>query len=153
MTTLFCPWRKGKADAQNAAGESSINLRLTATRLSKRCPIRLHSSKTILQTLFEASPHPYLVLRADSHYTIVAVNTRYMEATGTRRERIVGHGLFEIFPDNPDDPSTSGVIDLRASLDRVRRDQVADIMGVQKYDIPLRDGSGGCEVKYWSPAD
>ena len=113
----------------------------------------LSSTKPNFQTLFEASPHPYLVLRADSHYTIVAVNTRHMEATGTRRERIVGHGLFEIFPDNPDDPSTSGVSNLRASLDRVRRDQVADIMGVQKYDIPVRDGSGGFEVKYWNPVD
>ena len=113
-----------------------------------------HSSPaTNFQALFEACPHPYLVLDADSHFTIVAVNTRYLEATGTSREQMVGHGLFEIFPDNPDDHSGSGVSDLRTSLDRVLRARIPDIMGVQKYDIPLRDGSGGFEVKYWSPVN
>ncbi|SDH86424.1 response regulator [Propionivibrio dicarboxylicus] len=105
------------------------------------------------QALFEACPHPYLILRADSQFTIAAVNKRYLEATGTSREQMVGRGLFDIFPDNPDDHSGSSVGDLRASLNRVLRDQAPDIMGVQKYDIPLRDGSGGFEVKYWSPVN
>ncbi len=103
--------------------------------------------------LFEASPHPYLILRPDSVFTIVAVNDRYLAATGTQRDAIVGHGLFKIFPDNPDDFSGSGTSDLRTSLNRVIIDRHQDIMGVQKYDIPLRDGSGSFEVKYWSPVN
>ncbi len=103
------------------------------------------------QALFDASPHPYLILRADKSFTIVAVNERYLKATKTRHESIVGHGLFEIFPDNPDDHSGSGVSDLRISLNRVIADRSQDVMGVQKYDIPLRDGGEGFEVKYWSP--
>jgi PAS domain S-box-containing protein len=103
--------------------------------------------------LFEASPHPYLILKSDPDFTIVAVNDRYLDATLTERERIVGHGLFQIFPDNPDDASNSGVSDLRISLNRVLAERRPDVMGVQKYDIPLRDGSGGFEVKYWSPVN
>lgn len=108
---------------------------------------------SFFRSLFEASPHPYLVLKPDPSFIIVAVNDRYLAATGTQREAIVGHGLFEIFPDNPNNHSDSSVGDLRSSLNRVISDRQQDIMGVQKYDIPLRDGSGDFEVKYWSPVN
>ncbi|BCK87558.1 virulence sensor protein BvgS [Sideroxyarcus emersonii] len=103
--------------------------------------------------LFEASPHPYLILRTDAVFTIMAVNDRYLSATGTQRDAIIGHGLFEIFPDNPNDKSVSGVGDLHMSLNRVVSDRKLDTMGVQKYDIPRRDGGDGFEVKYWSPVN
>ncbi|MDD2369654.1 MAG: PAS domain-containing sensor histidine kinase [Sulfuricurvum sp.] len=103
--------------------------------------------------LFEASPHPYLIVRSDESYTIVAVNDYYLNATGIIRENVVGKPLFEVFPDNPKDESVSGVSDLHISLDSVVRYAQTDIMGVQKYDIPLRDGSDGFEVKYWSPVN
>ncbi|MER0215861.1 MAG: PAS domain S-box protein [Nitrosomonas sp.] len=105
------------------------------------------------QQLFEVSPHPYLLLRADSAFTIAAVNNKYAEMTRTERGAIVGHGLFEIFPDNPEDPACASVRDLRTSLNHVLSKKRADVMNVQKYDIPLRDGSGGFEVKYWSPVN
>ncbi len=105
------------------------------------------------ERLFRASPHPYLILKPDEAFTIAAVNDQYLAATGTRREAIIGHGLFEIFPDNPDDTSGSGVSDLRISLNRVINNRQPDTMGVQKYDIPLRDGSKGFAVKYWSPVN
>lgn len=103
--------------------------------------------------LFEASPHPYLILSADERYTIVAVNDYYLAATGIQKDKVIGKELFEVFPDNPTDPSVSGVSDLHISLDRVVRYAQTDTMGVQKYDIPLRDGSGRFEVKYWSPVN
>jgi signal transduction histidine kinase/CheY-like chemotaxis protein len=103
--------------------------------------------------LFEATPHPYLILGAEPGFPILAVNDRYLAATDTRREAILGHGLFEIFPDNPEEGEGSSVSDLRTSLGRVLADRRPDTMGVQKYDIPLRDGSGGFEVRYWSPVN
>lgn len=102
--------------------------------------------------VFEAAPAPYLLLAGDPpRYTIVDVNTAYMAATGTRREAIVGRPLFEVFPDNPEDLEADGVGGLRASLDRVVRDRTADVMGLQKYDIPLPDHPETFEVRYWSP--
>lgn len=104
--------------------------------------------------VFLAAPNPYLLLRADApRFTITAVNAAYLEATGTERSAMIGRGLFEVFPDDPADGSATGVSDLRASLDRVLRDRASDGMGVQKYDIPVRDGSGRFTVKYWSPVN
>ena len=102
------------------------------------------------RALFESAPGCYLVL--DPGLVIVAVSDAYLHATMTRREDILGRGLFEVFPDNPDDPEATGVGNLRASLDRVRHGRVPDTMAVQKYDIrrPEAEG-GGFEVRYWSP--
>jgi signal transduction histidine kinase/ActR/RegA family two-component response regulator len=102
------------------------------------------------RALFEAAPGLYLVL--DPELRIVAASDAYLEATMTQREEITGRGIFEVFPDNPDDPEATGVSNLSASLERVRRERVADTMAVQKYDIqrPEEEG-GGFEERYWSP--
>jgi signal transduction histidine kinase len=102
--------------------------------------------------LFEAGPGALLVL--DPELRIVAVSDEYLAATMTRREEILGRGLFEVFPDNPDDSAATGESNLRASLDRVRKHLVADSMAVQQYDIrrPIAEG-GGFEVRYWSPVN
>jgi len=100
--------------------------------------------------LFEQSPDILLVLRPDApRYTMVGATRARLEATSTTREQIMGRGLFELFPDNPDDPAATGAANLRASLDRVRATRAADTMAVQKYDI--RGPDGKFAVKYWSP--
>ncbi|KAB2969184.1 EAL domain-containing protein [Zoogloea sp.] len=102
------------------------------------------------QLLFESAPGLYLVL--NPALTIVAVNDAYARATRTSRDEIVGKPLFEVFPDNPDDPGSEGVRNLRASLTRVLQTCQPDAMPVQKYDIrrPAEEG-GGFESRYWSP--
>ncbi len=99
--------------------------------------------------LFEASPGPFLVL--DPTLRIVGVNEAYLAATMTVREQIVGRNLFDVFPDNPDDATTTGETQLRASLERVLAHRVTDVMATQKYDI--RKPSGEFEVRYWSPSN
>ncbi|MGA8305464.1 MAG: sigma 54-interacting transcriptional regulator [Candidatus Acidiferrales bacterium] len=102
------------------------------------------------QTLFQSVPGLYLVLSPD--LTIVAVSDAYLCATMTQREEIVDRGIFEVFPDNPDDPSATGVSNLRASLQRVLQGKVADTMAVQKYDIRKPQSEGGAfEERHWSP--
>ncbi|MEW6707631.1 MAG: ATP-binding protein [Pseudomonadota bacterium] len=107
------------------------------------------------RTLFEHSPGLYLALLPDApRYTIVAVSNAYAQATMTRREEILGRGLFDVFPDNPDDPQASGVRNLSASLDRVRATGAADAMAVQKYDVRRPDAQGGgFEERWWSPVN
>ncbi len=100
------------------------------------------------RSLFEAAPGLYLVL--DRDLCIVAASDAYLRATDTEREAIVGRSVFDVFPDNPDDPETEGVRNLRASLMRVARDGIGDAMSIQKYDIPKHDGSG-FEERFWSP--
>lgn len=117
-------------------------------RTSKTSP----AASPDFQALFEAAPGLYLVLTPD--FTIVAVSDAYAKATMTRREDILGRGLFEVFPDNPDDPTTEGVRNLRASLGRVVQHCVTDAMPVQKYDIRKPESEGGeFEVRYWSPVN
>jgi signal transduction histidine kinase len=102
------------------------------------------------RALFEAAPGLYLVL--DPDLRIVAASEAYLRATMTRGDQIMGRGIFEVFPDNPEDPEATGVRNLSASLDRVRQRRVPDTMAVQKYDIkrPAEEG-GGFEERYWSP--
>ena len=71
-----------------------------------------------------------------------------------RRDDVIGRGIFDVFPDNPDDPAATGVGNLRASLEHVRKTARPDTMAVQKYDIcrPESEG-GGFEVRYWSPVN
>jgi signal transduction histidine kinase len=102
------------------------------------------------KALFEGAPGLYLVLTPDLR--IVAVSEAYLQATMTQRAAILGRALFEVFPDNPDDPASDGVRNLNASLQRVLQFRRPDAMPVQKYDIrkPEAEG-GGFEVRYWSP--
>jgi signal transduction histidine kinase/DNA-binding response OmpR family regulator len=99
--------------------------------------------------LFEESPDVLLVLLPDApRYTMVAATNARWRATHTTPETL-GRGLFEVFPDNPDDPAASGTSNLRASLERVLKTQRPDTMPVQKYDIRKPDGT--FEARYWSP--
>lgn len=99
------------------------------------------------RALFESAPGLYLVLAPD--LTIAGASNKYLSATMTTREDIVGRALFDVFPDNPDDESASGTANLRASLERVLAYKRPDAMAVQKYDI--RRPTGEFEVRYWSP--
>jgi signal transduction histidine kinase len=102
------------------------------------------------RTLFEATPGLYLVLRGD--LTIAAVTDAYLRATMTTRCEIVGQHIFDVFPDNPNDQSATGVSNLRASLERVIAGRRADAMAVQKYDVRKPESEGGTfEERYWSP--
>ena len=100
--------------------------------------------------LFEAAPGLYLVL--DPELRILAASDAYLAATMTQRDQIMGRGIFDVFPDNPDDPEATGVSNLSASLERVRRQRVPNAMAIQKYDIrrPEEEG-GGFEERFWSP--
>ncbi|WEZ82535.1 PAS domain-containing protein [Rhizobium sp. 32-5/1] len=102
------------------------------------------------QALFESAPGLYLVLTRE--FTIVAVSAAYLEATKTNRDTIIGRGIFEIFPDNPNDPEATGVRNLRESLQRVVATGRGDAMAVQQYDIRRPDSEGGgFEERFWSP--
>ncbi len=99
------------------------------------------------KSIFESAPGLNLILLPD--LTIVAVSDAYLQATMTKRTDIIGHHLFEIFPDNPADSIATGVSNLRFSLNYVVEHKTAHTMAVQKYDIRRPDGT--FEERYWSP--
>ena len=100
--------------------------------------------------LFEASPAPFLVVQPEApRFIITEVNDAYLTATMRTREKVVGRGIFEAYPDNPDDATTGGVSVLRASLERVLASQQPDRLPGLKYDIARPDGT--FEQRLWSP--
>lgn len=101
------------------------------------------------RTLFESSPGLYLVLTTD--FIIAAVSDAYLRATMTQRDKIVGRGIFEVFPDNPEDLTADGVSNLKSSLKRVLETKASDTMAIQKYDVRRADGT--FEERFWSPVN
>jgi len=103
------------------------------------------------ELLFNSTPGNYLILLPDApHYTIIAVSDAYASVTMNVREHMLGRKLFELFPDNPDDPTATGVQNLSASLQHVIHFHEPHKMDIQKYDIPYPDGHG-FEERYWRP--
>jgi signal transduction histidine kinase/CheY-like chemotaxis protein len=95
--------------------------------------------------LFEALPGAYCVL--DPDLVIIAASDAYLRDTRTSRAGIVGRPITEIFPDRPD---PCGTATLRASLDIVRSDQVADTIAVDRYNIPAAAPGVEPDARYWS---
>ena len=116
----------------------------------KRTEVALRESEARERAVFTASPTPFLVVEPDApRFTISRVNGAYLAATMTTRESLIGHGVFEVFPENLADPVNPGVIRLRASLERVIATRQSDELPVLKYDIARLDGS--LEERWWSP--
>ncbi|WP_181421977.1 PAS domain S-box protein [Halomonas sp. LBP4] len=111
------------------------------------------TSTDFFRALFEAAPGRFLVLNPGS-YRIVAVSNAYLQATMTEREAILGKPLFEVFPDDPNDPEVDGTRHLRASLSRVEASGLTDVMAVLRYPIPRpASRGGGFEERFWSPVN
>lgn len=102
-------------------------------------------------SIIKSLPGNYLILKPDSPlFTIAEVSEEYNSATLTNREKIIGSGLFEVFPDDPNDPQSDGVANLSASLNRVIATQETHEMPVQRYPVPI-PGTPNFIEKFWVP--
>ncbi len=101
------------------------------------------------QREFEASDHPLLLLKPGPGLHIVDINDAYAAATLAERAKVAGEKLFDMFPDNPDDPAADGVSRLFNSLKTVAETCQPHTMAVQRYDV--RDARGLFVTKYWQP--
>ncbi len=114
----------------------------------KAAEYELRRSRVVFENLFKSLPGLYLVLTPD--LKIVTASDAYIKATMTSLDALAGRGLFEILPDNPDDPAATSTSNLlRASMDRVIQTGAVDTMAIMKFDIRLPDGV--YEERYWSP--
>ncbi|MBK5194013.1 MAG: PAS domain S-box protein, partial [Flavobacteriaceae bacterium] len=98
--------------------------------------------------VFQLMPAPSVLLLPDApKFTIVAVTNAYLEVANTAEKDLIGKGIFEAFPENPEDRVSKGVENLRNSLNFVIAKKESDKMPLQKYDIPIR-GTTKFKVKY-----
>src|SRR5258706_7282649 len=95
-------------------------------------------AERIFRSAFAQAHFPCLVMTPD--FIIAGANDPYTAATGVAQEAMMGRHLFEVFPDNPNDPAADGVKNLTASLKRVRALTRHDVMKMQRYDVRDRDG-------------
>ncbi|MFE9370292.1 PP2C family protein-serine/threonine phosphatase [Streptomyces sp. NPDC006711] len=103
------------------------------------------------EAVFRALPAPVALLTTDLVYA--DVNRAFTTMTGRTREQLVGHYLFDVFPDNPDDPGASGMRNLGASLRRVAATGERDTMALQRYDVEDPTRPGVWEERYFSPVN
>ncbi|MBK9292834.1 MAG: PAS domain S-box protein [Oligoflexia bacterium] len=94
-------------------------------------------------TVFESSPSAYLILKPDSKFTILAANKAYTQLTMLDKRKILGKGLFKIFPEITSDP-------LKASFEKVLKTSQQDVLPLHKYDLKCPNDNGqSLEVRYW----
>jgi len=101
-----------------------------------------------LSEVFQLMPTASVLLLPDApKFTIVAVNNAYLEAVNFSEEDLIGKGIFEAFPENPEDKVSNGVENLKNSLGLVIAKKDLHSMPLQKYDIPIQ-GTKKFKVKY-----
>ncbi len=66
---------------------------------------------------------------------IQGVNSGYERISMRQRAELVGNLIFDMFPDDPDDPQASGTSQLGTSLESVMRRGGVDTMPIVRYDI------------------
>jgi len=101
--------------------------------------------------MFRALPGMVALLTPELVYA--DVNEEFVRMSGRTRDQLIGRYLFDVFPDNPNDPAATGARNLRASLDRVLATGERDAMALQRYDVESVDRPGTWTERYWSPVN
>jgi PAS domain-containing protein len=99
------------------------------------------------QRVFKIAPCPTAVLSPD--LIILDVSDEYLTATGRKREDLLGHSPFDLFPARPDDPADTGPGDLRASLEAVLASGERQVVSLTRYDMEDPGRPGVFEERYW----
>ncbi|WP_327130576.1 SpoIIE family protein phosphatase [Streptomyces sp. NBC_01343] len=102
-------------------------------------------------TVFRLLPGMVALLTTDLVYA--DANEEFLHSSGRERDQVIGRYLFDVFPDNPNDPSASGMRNLAASLRRVVETGERDAMALQRYDVESTERPGEWEERYWSPVN
>lgn len=109
---------------------------------------KLQNISVDFKTIFELMPKNSVLVQAIApEFEIVALTDGYEAVSGLQREDLVGKGLFNNFPPDPENPETTGEYKLRASFEECILKKEATQLAIQRYDIP--NASGNFEEKYW----
>ncbi|MFC9243834.1 PP2C family protein-serine/threonine phosphatase [Streptomyces sp. NPDC057136] len=103
------------------------------------------------QAVFQALPGAVALLKLDLVYA--DANEAFLSMSGRTREQVIGRYLFDVFPDNPNDPGATGIRNLYASLRRVAATGERDSMALQRYDVEDPSRPGVWQKRYWSPVN
>lgn len=98
-------------------------------------------------------PGNYLILLPDyPDFTVAEVSEEYNITTKTSRKDLIGKKLFELFPDNPNNPEANGREKLTESFMKVIATKQSQQMAIQRYDVQFT-GTEFFAEKYWLPVN
>jgi two-component sensor histidine kinase len=98
--------------------------------------------------VFETSPNPMLLMAADPpRFTMVAANRAHAAAFRTTPEALIGFGVLEVFPSDPDPVTATFIETIGNSLSRALATGRPEEMPIQPYAVVGADGQP--EERYW----
>ncbi|MFI6439262.1 PP2C family protein-serine/threonine phosphatase [Streptomyces sp. NPDC050759] len=101
--------------------------------------------------VFRALPGMVALLTPELVY--VDVNDDFLRLTGRAREQLLGHYIFDVFPENPNDSAAAGMRETRESMLRAVATGERDTMAVLRYDIEDAQRPGHWQQHFWSPVN
>jgi serine phosphatase RsbU (regulator of sigma subunit) len=100
------------------------------------------------EAVYRATPCPVLVMTRD--LIIVDANEAYLRVVRRSLGDLLGHAVFDVFPDNPTDGEATGVRKLSTSLRRVLATGEPDTIVVMRYDVEVPGRPGSFAERYWN---
>ncbi|GCB45490.1 serine phosphatase rsbU [Streptomyces sp. NL15-2K] len=101
--------------------------------------------------VFRALPGMVALLTPDLVYA--DANDDFLRLAGRTREQLLGRYIFDVFPENPNDPAAAGMRETQASMLRVVATGERDTMALLRYDIEDPERPGHWEEHFWSPVN
>lgn len=102
------------------------------------------------QAFFEASPELLFIMQARDGYPIVAASDSFLRGTMTRRETLLGRGLFDAFPATPGTPNAASMQNVLGVLEETRRTGQRLLVPPYRFDIARSEADGGgLEERHW----
>ncbi|WDF44542.1 SpoIIE family protein phosphatase [Streptomyces sp. T12] len=103
------------------------------------------------EAVFQGLPGMVALLSPELVYA--DANEDFQRLSGRSRAQLVGRYIFDVFPDNPNDPTATGMRDVQASMLRVVATGERDTMALQRYDVEDPTRPGEWVERYWSPVN
>ncbi|MPY63797.1 PP2C family protein-serine/threonine phosphatase, partial [Streptomyces spongiae] len=101
--------------------------------------------------VFRALPGMVALLTPDLVYA--DANDDFLRLAGRTREQLLGRYIFDVFPENPNEPAAAGMRETRASMLRVATTGERDTMALLRYDIEDPARPGHWQEHFWSPVN
>ncbi|MGW0706330.1 PP2C family protein-serine/threonine phosphatase [Streptomyces sp. NPDC002643] len=101
--------------------------------------------------VFRALPGMVALLTPDLVYA--DANEDFLRLAGRTREQLLGRYIFDVFPENPNDPAAAGMRETESSMLRTVATGERDTMALLRYDIEDPERPGHWEEHFWSPVN
>ncbi len=106
-------------------------------------------SADIFRAVFESSPRPLLLMAADPpRFTMLAANAAHARTFRTTPEALEGHGVFEVFPADPEPVVAQFMEAIKELLERALATAKPDQMRIGRLN--LISASGEPVERYWT---